>query len=144
MATTITQAVLAKFASAGLTDFDAGGGLWLDMIPEGKSLPFICFTQAEETTEYTTELEYFEQGGFDFYVFAITPAAAESKAMTVKAAFDVCIKTPSLLTITNAKVIQWERTGGKIQIAEFPDQQQRQVGLATFSYRYQVMRTLPT
>lgn len=141
-AATITQAVLARFDDASLTDFEDSGGLWLDEIPTGKDLPFICFTMADESTEYTTEREYYERGGFDFYLFAVTPAEAERLALLVKAAFDVCIRSPGTLTASNLKCIEWERTGYKVQVATFEDQVQRQIGLATFSYRYTVQRTL--
>lgn len=144
MANTITQAIVQRFTDAGLTDFDASGKLWLDEIPTGKALPFICVQMAEETCEYTTERDYYEHGGCDFFLFAGTAVAAENYGLTVKAAFDVCTKTPSLLSISNAKVISWERTGYKIEIATLLDKTQQQVGLATFSYRYTVERILPS
>lgn len=143
MATTIGQAVLARFAGSGVTDFSASSGLWFDELPEQLTLPFVGFQMAEESTEYTMEPAYFERGLITFTIFAVTVAEADRLAFIVKAIYDAATKLPNLLTITNARVISWERTGYGVKTADFRNEANSQIGEATFSYSYTVQRSLP-
>jgi hypothetical protein len=144
MAITITQAVVSKFAASGNTDFSASGGLHFDEIPENVDLPFLGFFHAGETTKYTFEREYFDQGSFQFTVFAITVAEAERLAKVVMAIYDACVMHPQgELAITAEKCIAWGKTDYKITTATYRDQPGNVIGEATFGYEYRVQKTLP-
>lgn len=141
---TICQAVIAKFAGSGNTDFTASGGLWFDEIPENLTLPFVGFFHQGEQTSYTFEDQYFDEGSFNFSVFAITVAEAERLAKVVMAIYDGCVKNPvSELRITDANCIIWNKTDYKISTATYRDQPGNLIGEATFSYRYRVQKRLP-
>lgn len=145
MATTITQALLARFAASSVTDFSTSGGMWLDEVPATTEpvLPILGFTHSGETCQYTSEADYTEEGAFDFVVYAITVEEAERLALAVKAVFDPCIITPELLRITSAKVVEFKRESGQVSTEGFVQPLGKQVGKVNFSYRYIVKRTLP-
>lgn len=151
MAATITQAVLARFAAASLTDFDVAagqpgypGGLWLEEAPENALLPLIGVSHNGERPEYTTELDYQASGSYDFDIYAVTAAETERLALLVMAVFDACIKTPGLLTFTNGKVINWERTSYRIGVEGLRKSDNAQVGHASFTYEYMTGQKLPS
>jgi hypothetical protein len=146
MATTIAQALLDRFASSGVDDFAATGGLWLEEVPAkvAQTLPLFGFTHGGESCEYSFEEAYKEIGSFEFTIYALGIAEAERLGLAVKAVYDPCIKAPSLLSITNARVIDFERTGGQVGSEGFHEASGKQVGRVSLTYSYIVQRSLPT
>ena len=143
MATTIVQSVLAKFATSGITDFSATGGLWLEEAPESVSLPIAGFTNNNETLEYSTELEYKETGTFDFDVYAAGIAETERLALLIKSLYDKYIRNPRGMDFIGGKVVNWERVSGRTGVEGQRKDDNAQVGHTTFTYAYTVERTLP-
>jgi hypothetical protein len=144
MAATITQAILARFATSTITDFSASGGLWLEEAPEQASLPLIGFTHGGERPEYTTEEAYNDVGSIDFDIYAVTVEETERLALLVLNLFDLCIKNPRRLDFTGGLVISWERTNYRIGVEGFRREDNKQIGHATFSYSYTTKKSLPT
>ena len=144
MATTITQAILARFATSTITDFSASGGLWLEEAPQQTQMPLAGFAHGGERPEYTTEEPYHETGSFNFDIYAVTVEETERLALIVMDLFDLCVKNPRLLDFTGGLVVSWERTNYRIGVEGFRREDNKQIGHATFSYSYTTKKSLPT
>lgn len=144
-AATMTQAVIAKFDDSDAADeFTTSGGLWLEMVKEQVSLPFIRFEHSPARFEYTTERDYEEQGSFGFTIFALGVAEVERLALAVMQVFDECITTPhSSFEITDAHVTRWFKTSYRVGVAALRQEDNAVVGQADFEYEYSLHRELP-
>lgn len=143
MPATITQSVLAKFATAGLTAFDGSQGLWFGELPQNLDLPFIAFVHGGERPDYMTEKEYLDKGTFTFTIFAEGVAEVERLALLFLAVFDGFVKSPRGLDFSGGAVIEWDRTQYLVAIEPVADVNARRVGRVDIGYAYTTQKSLP-
>lgn len=143
MADTTLGAIVARYDTT-VTDTIAAGGLWVDMMPPEKTMPFVILCHDGDDWEKTFESEYTENSKVRFEVFAIGCAACELIATRIKAAFDLpnLTQAQAAFQLTNGLIFGCVRTGYRVQAAGELETTGKQVYQATISYTLGVRKAL--
>lgn len=145
-AKTILGALVARFEDdgllAGLVGLTTAGQVkvFVGQEPEDDDLPFVVLVHQGEVPEWSFESAYTEVGKVQFACMAKGCANAEEIALRVKAVFDWC---QASLTIVNATVVRVMRTNYQVTAEEMKAPDGSIVYQAMVEYETEVKRVLP-